>query len=379
MLNCVKTALGNFYHPVLHKIRCKKNDCLTRKIIAERIKSPFVNLESNRKKRIYLDMTSIYQDDRGTGIQRVAKKIAEGLALLSKNYDLVKVHFSDFTYKSFADNAEVDYQKGDIFFIPDYAIEYACNLREFYSALSRSGVKTVYFLHDILSLRMPEVFEAKAVRYFKKSFKTFLNFDLIICNSKATCDDLKAWLKENPSAEKNPQLKIDYSLLGSDFADSAEINQVTLKANDSITFLMVSTVEPRKMYDQAVSAFNLLWKENPNIKLEIVGRRGWKSDKTFKLIEENPHFGKELIWFDSGISDEELAGLYRKCDAVIFASLAEGFGLAVAEGAHYKKPLILRDIPVYKNNSHPKSEKIHLSSWKACSQKVLEILEGGEK
>ncbi|MBR0098134.1 MAG: glycosyltransferase, partial [Treponema sp.] len=142
----------------------------------------------------------------------------------------------------------------------------------------------------------------------------------------------------------------------------------------------------------------------------IVGRRGWKNETTFRLIEENTHYGKELVWYSTGISDEELASLYEKCDAVIFASVAEGFGLAVAEGAHFGKPLILRDIPVfreiagnnafyfsgtdesilagkikewislYKTSKEPKSTNIKLTSWKECSQKVLDLLTGnGEK
>ena len=38
--------------------------------------------------------------------------------------------------------------------------------------------------------------------------------------------------------------------------------------------------------------------------------------------------------------------VYEAASGVIMPSEAEGFGLAIIEGAHHGKPLILRDIPV---------------------------------
>ena len=105
---------------------------------------------------------------------------------------------------------------------------------------------------------------------------------------------------------------------------------------------MVSTVDRRKNYKQAVHAFSLLWESGYDVELKIVGRPGWRCEHTIELLENHPELGKRLFWYKSGISDEELAKLYSETDAVIFASLAEGFGLAITEGAYYKKPLILR-------------------------------------
>jgi glycosyltransferase involved in cell wall biosynthesis len=44
----------------------------------------------------------------------------------------------------------------------------------------------------------------------------------------------------------------------------------------------------------------------------------------------------------------ELNHLYQACDALIFASYAEGFGLAIVEAAQHGVPLILRDLPVFR-------------------------------
>ena len=91
------------------------------------------------------------------------------------------------------------------------------------------------------------------------------------------------------------------------------------------------------------------------------------------------------------------------------ASITEGFGLAVAEAAQFKKPLIVRNIPVfkeiagenafyfdgleakdlasaiekwielYKNGKVPDSAKIKLRTWDDCTKDVYELLTGDKK
>jgi len=70
-------------------------------------------------------------------------------------------------------------------------------------------------------------------------------------------------------------------------------------------------------------------------------------DDFFKRVEQHPEFGRRLFWL-KGISDEYLNAVYEAASGVIMPSEAEGFGLAVIEGAHHGKPLILRDIPVFR-------------------------------
>ena len=414
MLN-IEPVLGRIYHPVLHRLRCKNERRLVKKAIDDKISNGnLVEESSGRKKRIYIDLSDVFFNDKGTGIQRVSKNISKNLLDLTTAYEVKNVYFKDTWYFSCDGGEEIDFCRGDIFFVLDQPLNEVCTNFNLFLHLMKNGVKVVSFFHDLIPLTHSNFCDQGYVKDSKRFLSKILFFSEIICNSKSTADELKAFLAENPKVKRNPNLKISYSLLGSDFSSLKKIESKS-SANSfgfekpKINFLMVSTVEPRKMYTQAVKAFDLLWEKGLPVNLWIVGRRGWRSEKTFKLIEENPHFSRNLIWYSNGISDDELSNLYEKCDVVLFASIAEGFGLAVAEGAYFKKPLILRDIPVfreiagdnafyfsgteaealsakieewlelYKNNSHPKSDKIRLLTWKDCSQKVLEILEGGEK
>ena len=89
---------------------------------------------------------------------------------------------------------------------------------------------------------------------------------------------------------------------------------------------------------------------------------------------------------------------------MIFASLGEGFGLPLIEAAQQKLPVILRDIPVFREiagehacyfsgesaaelkqalemwlvafekGEHPKSENMHWLTWKQSAEFLLENL-----
>ena len=112
--------------------------------------------------------------------------------------------------------------------------------------------------------------------------------------------------------------------------------------------LMVGTIEPRKGYDQALAAFEQLWKQpGPGPALVLVGRVGWKTEALQKKLLHHAEAGKRLFWPEN-VSDEFLAQLYDTCSGVLVASRAEGFGLPLIEAALYNKPVLARDLPIFR-------------------------------
>lgn len=110
---------------------------------------------------------------------------------------------------------------------------------------------------------------------------------------------------------------------------------------------MVGTIEPRKGYSQALSAFDALWQQNVQVNLVIVGKMGWKVDELASRLRQHPEAGVRLHWFDD-VDDHQLLQLYNITDGLLMASEGEGFGLPVIEAARFNKPLLLRDIPVFR-------------------------------
>ena len=361
-----------------------------------------------RKSRLFVDTTGVFLNDLGTGIQRVAREVSAHLARLPSAYEVVRVYCDGVGYRECATGKEIVVCAGDIFFVLDQALAELRRHRTYFAALLAHGVKLAAFFHDLIPLKTPELCPREYPKDFRDFFGLVLQFPLIICNSASVATELGDYLSAHPKIPRNPRLRITHALLGCDFTrfgtTRAFARGALAEENNAVRFLMVSTVEPRKMYAQAVRAFTLLWQKGLNVQLWIVGRPGWRNEKTFQLIERSYEYGKRLLWYKDGISDAELASLYERSDAVLFASCAEGFGLSVAEGAHFGKPLILRDLPVfrelagdnafyfsgedaetlaaaveawlslYEAGAAPTSAGIALPTWEACSRRILALL-----
>jgi len=110
---------------------------------------------------------------------------------------------------------------------------------------------------------------------------------------------------------------------------------------------MVGTLEPRKGYDLAIAAFERLWQTDHTILLVIVGKPGWKTEAVQERLRLHVERNKKIFWFNKA-SDELLQSLYQAATGVLLASEAEGFGLPLIEAMQHGKPILVRDIPVFR-------------------------------
>lgn len=397
MKKIVDKLFGHIYHPIVKYFRTRPE------LSAKLFKKCFSKTE-HRKNRIYVDVTQVFVKDVGTGVQRVTNNIVKNITSISDEYDIEKVYLDNkqgvFSCKT---KSPVTFIKGDIFFELDLNYILFTNYKHYFKRLRKHGVKISIFIHDLIPIRYPDFFDLGTYRVQLRWMKVCLRFDQIIANSKSTLDDVKAFIKETSYLKRNRHIQLNYSLLGCDFSSMPKIADNSTK-NKKSSFLMVSTVDKRKNYKQALEAFTLLWEKGYDIELNIVGRPGWCCEDTIEMIKNHPMLNKNLFWHSNGISDEELAKLYSETTAVIFASLAEGFGLAITEGAYFKKPLILRKLPVfkeiagknayyfdglepedlssaienwlelYKKGTVPDSSKIQLRTWNECTREVYKYL-----
>lgn len=104
-------------------------------------------------------------------------------------------------------------------------------------------------------------------------------------------------------------------------------------------FLLVCRFVPIKRIDLAIHAFSMIAKQNPSVKLKIVGHgplenqiRRWISD--FDLQSRI-----ELIQWT-----EDLLSLYRDATATLITSDREGFGMTALESLAHGTPVIMTDV-----------------------------------
>lgn len=369
----------------------------------------FFTLYNNNKRAtptLFVDISELRKKDNATGVQRVTKCILGELEKSQLQYKLCTIYAKPHGCGFFTteENKPVRVSKNDFFFGLDLSCYLTVMNKKFLFKMKRIGMPIYFFIHDMIPIHFPKTVEKGMVNQYPKWLNFISNFTGIVGNSKSTIEDYKSWLKTN----KPDVLKIQkfyYSHLGSSFTSNTSLNKNFKRKNTAkpINFLMVSTVEPRKNYRQAINAFTLLWNNNIDVVLHIVGKEGWNVEETVNLINNNPYLNKKLFWHNSGISDKELSELYKESDCVISTSLAEGFGLFLVEAASYEKPLLIRDIPIFReiageNATYFKTDsaeefsnvitkwlknykncniplpKIQFISWNECTNKIIKDL-----
>jgi glycosyltransferase involved in cell wall biosynthesis len=106
-------------------------------------------------------------------------------------------------------------------------------------------------------------------------------------------------------------------------------------------YLYVGNIKKHKGLDTLITAYEKL---NTSAKLYIVGNK-----ENFRTKDKRfANFTAENIVFTGQISAEELYKLLYNAKALIQPSLYEGFGLPPLEALWLKTPVVLSDIPVFK-------------------------------
>lgn len=340
---------------LLQKLSQSKHSEIQKISLAKNISKTFFDC----KRKIYFDITTLNINDSGTGIQRVTRSILKNAIKNPPNgYDVIAMYEEGGKYK-FAYNytkhkLNKEISKGLISFFPgDVIIRSEINTTTsstFINDLKQNGIKIYGIIYDLIPITHPQYCIKEIVEKFPNYLKVISEYDGVIADSQSVLDSYKQWRLDNNF--DNSKILLDWFHLGGDIEASVPSRHPFEKLifpdkSGTINFICVSTIEPRKGYLQILDAFDLLWQTKQNVSLTIVGREGWYVSEIIKRIKTHKELGKKLFWYP-GISDYSLIELYKIADAVVFASEIEGFGLAIIEGAKYKKPLILRDIPVFR-------------------------------
>jgi glycosyltransferase involved in cell wall biosynthesis len=124
------------------------------------------------------------------------------------------------------------------------------------------------------------------------------------------------------------------------------------RVRDPFGMVAVSTIEPRKCYEDILDTFDILRAFGYPITLDIVGRHGWGQEAIANRIRSHEEFGKSLVWH-SNCDDKELTEIYRRTSISIVASKNEGWGLSIEEGIRHGHKVIARDIEIFRSRNNP--------------------------
>lgn len=317
------------------------------------------------QKQLLVDISVIYQNDSGTGIQRVVRALLTQLlstppagyivqpiiATRKSSYRAISLDTSD---SSLDTSKLISIQPGDIFLGLDLSAHIIPAHHNQLSKWKTQGAVLHFVVYDILPIHHPEWFSRKLSRAFRRWIKTIaILADSAICISASSEADLVKCFRDqyNLPTDCIPTkvIPMGWDISSSNPSKGLPLNFEALLSQIKLhnTILIVGTLEPRKGHVQVLDAFEVLWQDGNNLNLIIVGQSGWKTEVLQARIQNHPYFNKHLFWLDKA-SDEALIKLYQACDGVIVASLAEGFGLPLIEAISHGKPVLARDLAVFK-------------------------------
>lgn len=322
----------------------------------------YENWNSTRLNNEFLiDVSHLYKEDLKTGIQRVVRSVLNYLEK-DKNIelDIQPIYLTDedgyWCYKYVKELGKIVVpKKGDVFLGLDLnGAIYAPDEMGLFKDWKNREVKMHFVVYDILPIQFPHFWTPDASIAHELWLETTIKYSSkLICISKAVADDVKKYIEQNKNKFENSP-KVEWFHLGADIESSQPSNGLPVEADkfleklqNSKSFLMVSTVEPRKGHKQTLKAFEQLWNSGEDVLLVVVGKIGWMMDDFAFKARNHPQKNKKLFWLE-GISDEYLNKIYESSTCLIASSQGEGFGLPLIEAAQKKKPIIARDIPVFR-------------------------------
>ena len=309
------------------------------------------------QRRLFIDVSVIAVSDAGTGIQRVVRGILRhvtGAAGERWSVHLVKAergHPYEILNPRSGESSGMLARSGDVFLGLDYSLDAVVSHHRQLARFKRDGGALWFVVHDLLPLHRPDWFSRQTTLRYRRWLRSLATLaDGFFCNSGQTEIDLKATLAERYGLRDGFRT---YVLpMGADLVSGVQQSRSSQNESRSSRrsryVLMVGTLEPRKGHDEVLSAFERLWPDE-DLELVIVGRPGWKRAQLEARLRSHPLLGSKVFWFYD-VADEELESLYAHCEGVIVAAHAEGYGLPVIEALGYSKPVLARDIPIFRQH-----------------------------
>ncbi|HHW4679624.1 MAG TPA: glycosyltransferase family 4 protein [Xylella sp.] len=316
-----------------------------------------------------VDVSSIAQNDIGTGTFRVARSIlCEWLSTPPPGACIVPVCLRDGQYhyaRHFAaqllgvvsdlpQEGIVMVYPGDVFVGLDWAPEAINAARARLQEWRRVGVATCFVVHDLLPITLPGCFHPYSRTLFEEWLRTVVHLaDGIACVSATTAGELSKWLEyAMVDYQFGVPPKLMHFPLGVSFPERSTWQTVIRQELHAAlamrpTLLIVGTLEPRKGHGHALRICEQLWQDGEDVNLVVVGQRGWSEKALVMRLTRHREAGRRLFWL-SDASDAELSALYTRATVLLALSEGEGYGLPLLEAAYFGLPILARPLPVFR-------------------------------
>lgn len=205
-------------------------------------------------------------------------------------------------------------------------------------SFSSSSKRSAVFLHDVLYQSNPEWFSWAERRYFSLIPVLARRPQSVITTSKNERERI---------IEHNPRLKrvINCGLAVFPPLARAAIERPNLNIAESSYIVCVGRFNVRKNLERTVRALQKTKLISPHFPVVLIGEASGVPADFSKFADA---LAEKSVIMASNLSNGELKWLYKNCRFFVCLSLDEGFGLPVVEAATFGAPVLVSDIPVFR-------------------------------
>jgi len=191
--------------------------------------------------------------------------------------------------------------------------------------LRLAGWRNLYTVHDVIPLTHPELSPIDASRHQRLLRQIAEQADRLVTVSRSAAGEIAAALDL-------PQERVVDCSQPVTVEDVGTLPPLPAGLETGRYLLVCGTVEPRKNIERVVAAYRA---SAAPLSLVIAGPDGWNAHDLAKVLGETP--GIVRLPYQSRAS---MVGLLARARALLMPSLAEGFGLPVAEAMALGTPVV---------------------------------------
>lgn len=251
-------------------------------------------------------------------------------------------------------SADIVFRRDDVLLLADSS--WREEWWEAIDAARATGTRLGIVQHDFIPIRHPELVPPKAPAVFRRwMHATLTRADFVVAVSETVANETRAELLAMGRADVAKR-HVATVRNGSDFIarrshkEGASVRASLrdfLHASPVAPFLTVGTIEPRKNQAMLLEAFRRAREAEPGARLLVIGMVGWNGKAVADDMRRDPAWGSHVFHL-ADANDTELLHAYRHARALVFPSLAEGYGLPIVEALAVGLPVLASDIPVHR-------------------------------
>jgi glycosyltransferase involved in cell wall biosynthesis len=226
--------------------------------------------------------------------------------------------------------------------------------------LRAQGLRPIFMVHDLIPVTHPEYCRPLEKMRHERRMQTVLQCAAgVLTNSAGTLQELSAFAHRQGLSL--PPTRI------APLAGAALPEPSALRPLAEPYFVMLSTIEPRKNHWTVLHVWRRLVEElgSKAPRLVVIGQRGWECENVVDMLERCESL-RDMVIEKPHCTDAQLATYLHHAQALLFPSLAEGYGLPLIEALSLNVPVIASDLSVFREiagNTPEYLDPLNGASW----------------